>query len=95
MGKSTEDDSVKNGTVTFGWFARNRYLPLKEADWREETAKVKKTDHHGRSRSSRSRTYGSKSSTSSPCRIISIRLAKTHSKDRVLADSLLHAGSLC
>jgi integrase len=33
---------VKNGTVTFGWFVRNRYLPLKEADWREETAKVKK-----------------------------------------------------
>ena len=33
---------MKNGTVTFGWFVRNRYLPLKEADWREETAKVKK-----------------------------------------------------
>jgi integrase len=41
-GQITEDGSVKNGTVTFGWFVRNRYLPLKEADWREETAKIKK-----------------------------------------------------
>lgn len=41
-GQVTEDGSVKNGTVTFGWFVRNRYLPLKEADWREETAKIKK-----------------------------------------------------
>jgi hypothetical protein len=41
-GQITEDGSIKNGTVTFGWFVRNRYLPLKEADWREETAKVKK-----------------------------------------------------
>ncbi len=38
----TDDGTVKNGTVTFGWFVRNRYLSLKEADWREETAKVKK-----------------------------------------------------
>ena len=37
-GQITEDGSVKNGTVTFGWFVRNRYLPLKESDWREETA---------------------------------------------------------
>jgi len=36
------DGVVKNGTFTFGWFARNRYLPLKEADWREETPKVRK-----------------------------------------------------
>src|ERR1035438_5958495 len=41
-GQVSEDGSVKNGTVTFGWFVRNRYLPLKEGDWREETAKVKK-----------------------------------------------------
>lgn len=40
-GQITEDGLVKNGAVTFGWFVRNRYLPLKEADWREETAKVK------------------------------------------------------
>ncbi len=36
------DKSMVNGSVTFGWFVRHRYLPLKEADWREETAKVKK-----------------------------------------------------
>ncbi len=41
-GQATEDGIVKNGTVTFGWFVRTRYLPLKEADWREETAKVKR-----------------------------------------------------
>lgn len=41
-GQPTVDGTVKNGTVTFGWFVRNRFLPLKEADWREETAKVKK-----------------------------------------------------
>jgi integrase len=41
-GQTAEDGTVKNGTVTFGWFVRNRYLPLKEADWRDETAKVKK-----------------------------------------------------
>ena len=33
-GQVTEDGVVKNGTVPFGWFARNRYLPLKEADLR-------------------------------------------------------------
>ena len=41
-GQSTGDQSVVNGSVTFGWFVNNRYLPVKEADWREETAKVKK-----------------------------------------------------
>ncbi len=41
-GQIAEDGVVKNGSVTFGWFVRNRYLPLKEADWKEETAKVKK-----------------------------------------------------
>ena len=41
-GQNIEDGTVKNGTVTFGWFVRNRYLPLKEADWREESAKVKR-----------------------------------------------------
>jgi integrase len=41
-GQITEDGVVKNGSVTFGWFVHNRYLPLKEADWKEETAKVKK-----------------------------------------------------
>jgi integrase len=36
------DKSMINGGVTFGWFIRHRYLPLKEADWRESTATVKK-----------------------------------------------------
>ena len=41
-GRSTGDQSVVNGAVTFEWFVKNRYLPLKEGEWREETAKVKK-----------------------------------------------------
>src|ERR1017187_5768995 len=41
-GQSAGDDSIKNGAVTFGWFVRNRFFPLKEARWKEETAKVKK-----------------------------------------------------
>jgi integrase len=36
------DKFMVNGSVTFGWFVLHRYLPLKEAEWREETAKVKK-----------------------------------------------------
>jgi hypothetical protein len=31
---------MKDGSVTFGWFVRNRYYPLR--DWRPETEKVKK-----------------------------------------------------
>ncbi len=41
-GQSAGDDPTKNGAVTFGWFVRNRFFPLKEARWKEETAKVKK-----------------------------------------------------
>jgi integrase len=41
-GQITGDGVVKNGSVTFDWFVHNRYLPLKEADWKEETAKTKK-----------------------------------------------------
>lgn len=33
---------MNDGGVTFGWFVRNRFFPLKEAKWRSETAKVKK-----------------------------------------------------
>jgi integrase len=33
--------AVNSSSVTFGWFVRNRFLPLKEASWKEETAKVK------------------------------------------------------
>ena len=32
---------MKDGSITFGWFVRNRYLPLREANWNPETAKVK------------------------------------------------------
>ena len=33
---------MNDGSVTFGWFVRNRFFPLKEANWKLETAKVKK-----------------------------------------------------
>ena len=33
---------LKDSSVTFGWFVRNRYYPLRDGDWRPETAKVKK-----------------------------------------------------
>lgn len=41
-GHTTEEGVVKNGSVTLRWFVHNRYLPLKEADWKEESAKTKK-----------------------------------------------------
>jgi integrase len=34
---------MNDGSVTFAWFVRNRYFPLKECDWRAETAKTKKS----------------------------------------------------
>ncbi|MGC9225052.1 MAG: site-specific integrase [Terracidiphilus sp.] len=40
-GQSLGGKAVNDGFVTFGWFVRNRFLPLKEASWKEETAKVK------------------------------------------------------
>lgn len=33
---------MNDGSVTFGWFVRNRFFPLKEAHWNRETSKVKK-----------------------------------------------------
>src|SRR3984957_5547156 len=33
---------MNDSSVTFGWFVRNRFFPLKEAHWKEKTAKVKK-----------------------------------------------------
>jgi integrase len=44
MGKQplNGDKSMISGAVTLGWFVTHRYLPLKEADWREQTAKVKR-----------------------------------------------------
>jgi integrase len=32
---------LKDSSVTFGWFVRNRYFPLRKGDWRPETAKEK------------------------------------------------------
>ena len=33
---------MNDGSVTFGWFVKNRFIPLKEAAWKEETARTKK-----------------------------------------------------
>src|SRR3974390_1114103 len=48
--KQTGTDSgsrvMNDGSVTFGWFVRNRFFPLKEANWKPETAKVKKLIIH-------------------------------------------------
>jgi integrase len=32
---------LKDSSVTFEWFVRNRYFPLRQGDWRPETAKEK------------------------------------------------------
>src|SRR5271165_484188 len=41
-GQNANGRLMKDGSITFGWFARSRYLPLREANWKPETAKVKK-----------------------------------------------------
>jgi len=41
-GQLTDGRILKDGSVTFAWFVRNRYFPLREGDWRPETAKEKK-----------------------------------------------------
>ena len=41
-GKVADGRILKDGTVTFEWFVRNRYFPLREGDWRPETAREKK-----------------------------------------------------
>jgi len=33
---------MNDGSVTLGWFVNNRFIPLKEAVWKEEPAKTKK-----------------------------------------------------
>jgi integrase len=33
---------MNDGTVTFGWFVTNRFIPLKEAVWKPDTAETKK-----------------------------------------------------
>jgi len=32
---------LKDSSVTFEWFIRNRYFPVRKGDWRPETAKGK------------------------------------------------------
>lgn len=41
-GQNPSEKPRKDSSVSFGWFVRNRYLPLREGDWRPETAKIKK-----------------------------------------------------
>ena len=38
-GESVDSGTPKDGSVTFEWFVRNRYFPLRKGDWRPETAK--------------------------------------------------------
>ena len=41
-GQLADGRVLKDGTVTFEWFVRNRYFPLRQGDWRPETA-IEKT----------------------------------------------------
>jgi integrase len=41
-GKNLGGRVMNDSAVTFGWFVRKRFFPLKEANWKPETAKVKK-----------------------------------------------------
>jgi integrase len=40
-GLAIEEQVLKDGSVPFEWFVRNRYFPLRKVDWRPETAKEK------------------------------------------------------
>ncbi|WP_213806597.1 site-specific integrase [Granulicella sp. dw_53] len=40
-GQIPEGRVLKDGSVTFEWFVRNRYFPLRKGDWRPETAVTK------------------------------------------------------
>jgi integrase len=40
-GQNLADRVLKDSSVTFEWFVRNRYFPLRKGDWRPETAKEK------------------------------------------------------
>jgi integrase len=39
--QSPEGKVLKDSSVTFGWFVRNRYFPVRKGDWRPETAITK------------------------------------------------------
>jgi integrase len=40
-GQNLAGSVLKDSSVTFEWFVRNRYFPLRKGDWRPETAKEK------------------------------------------------------
>jgi integrase len=40
-GQNLADRTLKDGSVTFEWFVRNRYFPQRKGDWRPGTAKEK------------------------------------------------------
>jgi hypothetical protein len=40
-GQLADGRVLKDGSVSFEWFVRNRYFPLRQGDWRPETAKEK------------------------------------------------------
>jgi hypothetical protein len=43
LGQAGSPNRITNDcSVTFAWFVNNRFIPLKEAVWKEETAKIKK-----------------------------------------------------
>lgn len=43
LGQPSSPTRIMNdGSVTLGWFVNHRFLPLKDAVWKEETAKTKK-----------------------------------------------------
>jgi len=42
-GEHSAEAVVIDGTASFGWFVRKRFFPLKDAMWRPETAKTKKS----------------------------------------------------
>ena len=41
---------LNDGSVTFAWFMTNRFIPLKETVWKDETAKTKKFLNHASTR---------------------------------------------
>src|SRR5260370_3943917 len=41
-GQVADGRILKDGSVTFEWFVRNRYFPVRQGDWRPETAIEKK-----------------------------------------------------
>lgn len=41
IGQVSDGRILKDGSVTFEWFVRNRYFPVRQGDWRPETAREK------------------------------------------------------